>query len=300
MTDLRRSARQLRTVVDDLKSIQPPIGLIICDEGIFLPFESSQPPSLISRSASTGHRLKSSGAKVTKALRSLNCKRRIIMTGTPIQNDLQEYHTMVGESTRCFSVSTLGLIPRARADFVNPGCLDTYSTFKKGESLLATPTYRRSDQLSPPVFESPILKSREPNASAKVKEVGTARNDQLQRIGQAFMLRRTGEVISKYLPPKRELFRLLPSPPRADLPASFLSRSRVHRLHHADSSSTRHLRQDHRGERRARRPQRRGRRQRSAALGAQRPQEALQYAWLADAAVEGGEYRARRRPSDRD
>ncbi|ORY77597.1 SNF2 family N-terminal domain-domain-containing protein [Leucosporidium creatinivorum] len=135
---------KLRTIVDDLKSIQPPIGLIICDEG---------------------HRLKSSGAKVTKALRSLNCKRRIIMTGTPIQNDLQEYHTMV--------------------DFVNPGCLDTYSTFKK-------------------IFENPILKSREPNASAKVKEVGTARNDQLQRIGQAFMLRRTGEVISKYLPPKLE------------------------------------------------------------------------------------------------
>lgn len=95
MTSYRHSqcahrALQLRNVVDQLKSCQPPIGLIICDEG---------------------HRLKSAGAKTTLALQSLKTQRRIILSGTPIQNDLSEFHAM--------------------ADFVNPGLLDSYQTFKK-------------------------------------------------------------------------------------------------------------------------------------------------------------------------
>ena len=88
------SSPQLRTVVDELKNIQPPIGLIICDEG---------------------HRLKSAGAKTTQALHSFNVKRRIILSGTPIQNELSEFHAMV--------------------DFVNPGLLDSYNTFKKWVDL---------------------------------------------------------------------------------------------------------------------------------------------------------------------
>ncbi|SDA02883.1 BZ3500_MvSof-1268-A1-R1_Chr11-1g03203 [Microbotryum saponariae] len=135
---------RLRTVIDDIKAVQPPIGLIICDEG---------------------HRLKSSDAKISKALRSLSCKRRVILSGTPIQNDLQEYHSMV--------------------DFVNPGLLDSYSVFKKH-------------------FENAIIKSREPGASAKDKKVGEDRSKQLTRIGTAFLLRRAGDVIAKYLPPKLE------------------------------------------------------------------------------------------------
>ncbi|KDE04608.1 hypothetical protein MVLG_04988 [Microbotryum lychnidis-dioicae p1A1 Lamole] len=135
---------RLRTVIDDIKAVQPPIGLIICDEG---------------------HRLKSSDAKISKALRSLSCKRRVILSGTPIQNDLQEYHSMV--------------------DFVNPGLLDSYPVFKKH-------------------FENAIIKSREPGASAKDKKVGEDRSKQLTRIGTAFLLRRAGDVIAKYLPPKLE------------------------------------------------------------------------------------------------
>lgn len=58
-----------------------------------------------------GHRLKSAGAKTTQALQSLNVEKRIILSGTPIQNELSEFHSMV--------------------DFVNPGILDTYPAFKK-------------------------------------------------------------------------------------------------------------------------------------------------------------------------
>lgn len=58
------------------------VGVVICDEG---------------------HRLKNSSSKITKALKKIKCEKRVILSGTPIQNDLEEFHTM------CV--------------FVNPGCL---------------------------------------------------------------------------------------------------------------------------------------------------------------------------------
>ena len=65
---------RLRSVIDDLKKAQPPVGLIICDEG---------------------HRLKSSEAKTTQALRSLTTARRVILTGTPIQNNMAELWSLL-------------------------------------------------------------------------------------------------------------------------------------------------------------------------------------------------------------
>ena len=70
----------------------------------------------------------------------LSTLRRIILSGTPIQNDLSEFHAM--------------------ADFCNPGLLDDYSTFRK-------------------VFENPILKSRAPGCSAKEHELCEARHTQV-------------------------------------------------------------------------------------------------------------------------
>lgn len=50
-----------------------------------------------------GHRLKNENIKLTTLLNQLDCKRRIILTGTPIQNDLQELYSL--------------------ANFVNPGII---------------------------------------------------------------------------------------------------------------------------------------------------------------------------------
>ncbi|KAJ3036174.1 helicase [Rhizophlyctis rosea] len=50
------------------------IDLIVCDEG---------------------HRLKNSNIRTAQALMSLTTKRRIILSGTPIQNDLEEFRAMV-------------------------------------------------------------------------------------------------------------------------------------------------------------------------------------------------------------
>ncbi|KAH9994001.1 P-loop containing nucleoside triphosphate hydrolase protein [Russula vinacea] len=64
---------RLRNVVDDLVYCNPPIGLIIADEG---------------------HRLKSANNKTSAMFGVLKTPRRIILSGTPIQNDLGEFHAM--------------------------------------------------------------------------------------------------------------------------------------------------------------------------------------------------------------
>ncbi|PWN42131.1 hypothetical protein IE81DRAFT_143270 [Ceraceosorus guamensis] len=135
---------KLRTCVDMLASAQPPIGLIVCDEG---------------------HRLKSKDAKTTKMFEALSTPRRIILSGTPVQNDLSEFHAMV--------------------DFVNPGLLGDYNVFKK-------------------VFEEPIVKSRMQHANKQVRETGKLRNEDLKKVTAVIILRRTAELLTQFLPPKCE------------------------------------------------------------------------------------------------
>ncbi|KAF8539680.1 SNF2 family N-terminal domain-containing protein [Trichophaea hybrida] len=115
--------------------------------------------------ADEGHRLKTEKNKAARAIRALNTPRRIILSGTPLQNDLHEFFIMV--------------------DFVNPSLLESYATFRKE-------------------FENPILKSRQPGVSKKDIEKGKGRSDELARITAMFVLRRTADILSAYLPPKKE------------------------------------------------------------------------------------------------
>ena len=134
---------KLRAVQEDLKKGSG-IDIIIADEG---------------------HRLKTAQNKSAQAIKSLNTSRRVILSGTPIQNDLSEFFMMV--------------------DFVNPGLLGTFKTFMKE-------------------FEAPIVKSRQPNAVRKDVEKGEARSEELATLTALFILRRTANILSKYLPPKTE------------------------------------------------------------------------------------------------
>ena len=115
--------------------------------------------------ADEGHRLKKEQNKSGVAIRSLNTPRRIILSGTPIQNDLSEFFSMV--------------------NFVNPGILGSVKSFTKQ-------------------FEGPIVKSRQPDASEDDIETGQARSEELAETTSAFILRRTADILSKYLPPKTE------------------------------------------------------------------------------------------------
>lgn len=115
--------------------------------------------------ADEGHRLKTEKNKSAQAIRGLNTKRRVILSGTPLQNDLHEFYIMV--------------------DFVNPGLLESYTTFRKE-------------------FENPIVKSRQPGVAPKDIEKGKARGAELARLTKMFVLRRTAEILAAYLPPKTE------------------------------------------------------------------------------------------------
>lgn len=89
----------------------------------------------------------------------------IIPSGTPIQNDLQEFYSLI--------------------HFVNPNILGTYNEYKK-------------------TYEVPILASQQPYASDWVFELGEQRAKELNDLTSSFILRRTQDVINKYLPKKQE------------------------------------------------------------------------------------------------
>lgn len=134
---------KLRTVVEDLKKGHG-IDIVIADEG---------------------HRLKTAKNKSAQAIKSLNTSRRVILSGTPIQNDLSEFFMMV--------------------DFVNPNLMGSFKSFTKE-------------------FEIPIVKSRQPSALKKDIEKGEARSEELASLTSMFILRRTADILSKYLTPKTE------------------------------------------------------------------------------------------------
>ncbi|CDQ85203.1 unnamed protein product [Oncorhynchus mykiss] len=120
------------------------VGLVICDEG---------------------HRLKNSDNQTYQALNAMSAQRRVLISGTPIQNDLLEYFSLV--------------------HFVNAGILGTAQEFKKR-------------------FELPILKGRDADASGKDRQVGEEKLKELISIVNGCLIRRTSDILSKYLPVKIE------------------------------------------------------------------------------------------------
>lgn len=115
--------------------------------------------------ADEGHRLKTLQNKSGMAIQSLSAAKRVILSGTPIQNDLREFFAAV--------------------DLVNPGVLGNFKSFIRE-------------------FETPIVRSRQPEATRKDIEKGESRGEELRELTSKFMLRRTADILAKYLPPKTE------------------------------------------------------------------------------------------------
>jgi len=109
------------------------------------------------------HRLKNRDNQTTRALHSLPCKRRILLTGTPMQNDLEEFYAMV--------------------DFCNPGILGDTENFRKR-------------------FLNPILRGREPDATPRQKERMMECQQELSELVNPFILRRINTLNAEHLPPK--------------------------------------------------------------------------------------------------
>jgi DNA repair and recombination protein RAD54 and RAD54-like protein len=71
----------------------------------------------------------------------------------------------------------------AMVNFCNPGVLGTPAEFRK-------------------YYEAPILASREPDATPEQLARGEQRSQELSSIVNAFILRRTNTLLSKFQPPK--------------------------------------------------------------------------------------------------
>ncbi|KAK9109182.1 hypothetical protein Sjap_017242 [Stephania japonica] len=109
------------------------------------------------------HRLKNDQTLTNKALATLSCSRRILLSGTPMQNDLEEFFAMV--------------------NFTNPGFLGDAAFFRR-------------------YYEAPIICGREPTATEAEVELATVRSAELSAKVNQFILRRTNALLSNHLPPK--------------------------------------------------------------------------------------------------
>lgn len=136
------SYETLRLNVENLSNT--PIGLLLCDEG---------------------HRLKNGESQTFTALNGLNVDRRVILSGTPIQNDLMEYFSLL--------------------NFANPNLLGTRAEFRKQ-------------------YELPILRGRDAAGTDADQQKGNERLAELLALVNKFIIRRTNDILSKYLPVKYE------------------------------------------------------------------------------------------------
>lgn len=122
-----------------------------------------------------GHRLKNSSNKIFKTIETLDIKRRIVLTGTPIQNDLTEFFNII--------------------KFLNPEVLGDLKSFQK--------EYMR-----------PILQSREPSCfQPEIKKAGDDKSKELINLTKLFILRRTNSVMKLLLPPRTDIILCCPPTP---------------------------------------------------------------------------------------
>ena len=162
------SYETLRSHAKTVQKATGGIDLLVCDEA---------------------HRLKNTkgDTQTVAALRALRCDRRVLLTGTPIQNDLGEFFAVM--------------------DFACPGLLGDASVFKK-------------------VFSNPVEASRDKHATAEEKRIGAARSAELGRMTREFVHRASArDVNAKHLPPKTEYVVFVrPSPVQAALYRAVLRR----------------------------------------------------------------------------
>ncbi|KAI8830148.1 hypothetical protein BC829DRAFT_426554 [Chytridium lagenaria] len=110
-----------------------------------------------------GHIIKNAKTKLTKAVKCVKCMKRIILSGTPIQNNVLELWSLF--------------------DFLMPGFLGTEQQFQTK-------------------FGKPILASRDAKSSSREQEKGALALEALHKQVLPFLLRRMKEDVLDDLPPK--------------------------------------------------------------------------------------------------
>ena len=141
------SFETLRAHAETVASATGGVDLLVCDEA---------------------HRLKNAkgDTQTVAALRKLGCRKRVLLSGTPVQNDLGEFFAVF--------------------DFACPGVLGDLARFRK-------------------VFAAPVERSRDKNASAEERTLGAARSEELGRMTSPFVHRASAQEVNQHrLPPKTE------------------------------------------------------------------------------------------------
>ncbi|MCO5611453.1 hypothetical protein L7F22_065706 [Adiantum nelumboides] len=110
-----------------------------------------------------GHIIRNSKSKVTLAVKQLKAEHRLILSGTPIQNNVLELWSLF--------------------DFLMPGFLGSERQFQA-------------------TFGKPILAARDAKCSAKEAEAGALAMEALHKQVMPFLLRRTKDEVLADLPPK--------------------------------------------------------------------------------------------------
>ncbi len=110
------------------------------------------------------HIIKNSKAKITHSVKSLLCEKKIVLTGTPLQNKVSELWSIF--------------------DFLMPGFLEEESVFNKKYNQYLTSNIKK--------------------LSEKLEETQTFINalKSLKKRIQPFIMRRTKDQVLKELPPK--------------------------------------------------------------------------------------------------
>ncbi|KAH8251329.1 hypothetical protein KR032_008052, partial [Drosophila birchii] len=146
------------------------VGMVICDEG---------------------HRLKNSDNLTYQALMGLKTKRRVLLSGTPIQNDLTEYFSLV--------------------NFVNPEMLGTAADFKRN-------------------FENSILRGQNADSTDGERQRAIEKTQELIGLVDQCIIRRTNQILTKYLPVKFEMVICAKlTPIQLELYTNFLKSDQVRR-----------------------------------------------------------------------
>lgn len=112
-----------------------------------------------------GHRIKNQKSHISQQIKGIACKRRIILTGTPMQNNLAELWNLM--------------------DFTNPTLLGSYETFKRE-------------------FEDQIIRAGHANATRAEVDAGAELSSYLKKIITPYVFRRTKKDVNAQLPKKTE------------------------------------------------------------------------------------------------
>ncbi|EFX87055.1 RAD54B meiotic recombination protein, partial [Daphnia pulex] len=158
------TADQQNRPIEFLKHLVSPV-MVVSYEMLVRCFDEIQQINFDMVVCDEGHRLKNAGNKTSSLLSQLDTNRKVLLTGTPVQNDLKEFFSL--------------------ADFVNPGILGSLSSFRR-------------------TYEEPIVALQQPECDEDQRELGESCASELSHLTSQFVLRRTQEVMNAHLPPKVE------------------------------------------------------------------------------------------------